>query len=953
MDHSENSVRTSLMSQAVPVYENETPQHTGSGSGRVEVRGGDTGSVGSIQSDALIGVSVGSPPYVTIRKSVQSENSSEASERSTPSSSGQTGEGYGSGQTSEGHGSGQTGELSRYGEEVIEFEDYEGDSQGRGGGTQESLQDSQESDVTSRHSLIEMGESVSEDVSEMNSGTRGSEDSEYSEGFFEDDEDKDNMPWWDKYFLVAQRGSTLATEIRAGLLLFGTMSYILAVNPAVLSAAGFKRLHTAASTAVCGTLATAAFSILVNVPFGAAPGMGLNTLFAYELIKQNSVTPGQALAVSFSSGLAFTVLAMLGWCGYLLNCIPLSLRKAMVVAIGLFQTIIGLYNMDIIVSGQFTVLELGKLSEPPQILSMVTLTMIALFILFDIPSSMLLGLILSVVISVLAGMTPLPTADLTPDVAAAVGQFLTPPTAVIEFPGMDFSIFRSSKGWVSLVFMFTVVFVDTGGVMVGIAAQGEELMDWRTGRVIGDRGCFMVLGIGVMVSAILGTSPMMIFLESAAAVNVGGRTGVTSLVCAICFALSSFFGPALMFVPDAATSAIMVLVGSFMTGAVIAIPWDHINHSLPAYLTIAVTSFTCSVSHGLSAGFAFYMVLNLPFLIAKITKWPFMLSRLAVADDSILRDTPLSRRVALEAKIETTRPSRIEITTSPPPDHDSHLLQGAEGRARAAMGLLLNLSGSTDRVRATAMAVKDGRIEELITDLSSTLNTEYVRLDGSVNSASQRSLLPPSTSAIAALSRPRSVSTSPATGPTLTSPTGTASAGTGTGSNLSSALSPGTLGERKVSSASEVVGVSSASEVMEVGIGQGRSAVRDVRATVGDPRYVRCIGREVMMGRPDMGPDPCDMRGGRGVSGNSANVTESASSTPLCDLMTGSFNDEASYTRSSEASPRERVRRGDGSSRRTTADGTGIGARGTGTDPTIHREPSRQGTSSGRAAGWM
>ncbi|XP_055388515.1 guanine/hypoxanthine permease PbuO-like [Condylostylus longicornis] len=408
----------------------------------------------------------------------------------------------------------------------------------------------------------------------------------------------------DRYFEITARGSTISTELRAGIILYASMCYIIVVNPDILSAAGLEKGHTATATTFSGMVCTLLFSLYANLPFGSAPGMGLNTLFAYELVRQNDLTPEQALGCSLAAGLVFLFLALTGLSSVIVNNIPLTMKKAVVVGIGFFQTIIGLYSMGIIAHGRFTILEMGDLSSASQWMAIFTLVMIALLLLLEVPGSILVGIIVSMALSLMLKLSPVPKEI-----------FSLPQFGSTRF---DFSILKTQTGALMTLFLFLVLFIDTGGVMIGLAAQGESLLD-RHGNVVNASKGYVSLGIGVLVSSYFGTSPMVIFLESAAAINQGGRTGLTSLVSAALLGLSAFFVPLIRYVPTSATSPILVLVGSFMMGAVMAIPWDKINHSLPAYITIAMITFTCSISHGLLAGLLFYFVLNVPFVIARVS----------------------------------------------------------------------------------------------------------------------------------------------------------------------------------------------------------------------------------------------------------------------------------------------------------------------------------------------
>lgn len=261
----------------------------------------------------------------------------------------------------------------------------------------------------------------------------------------------------DKYFEITARGSTISTELRAGLILYASMCYIIVVNPDILSAAGLDKGHTATATTFSGMICTLLFSLYANLPFGSAPGMGLNTLFAYELVKQNDLTPEQALGCSMAAGVVFLLLAVTGLSSVMVNNIPLTMKKAVVVGIGLFQTIIGLYSMGIIKNGEYTILEMGTLESSSQWMAIFTLILIALLLLLEVPGSILVGIVVSMGLSLAFGFSPAPKKI-----------FSLPEFGSTQF---DFSILTTQTGALMTLFLFLVLFIDSGGVMIGLAAQ--------------------------------------------------------------------------------------------------------------------------------------------------------------------------------------------------------------------------------------------------------------------------------------------------------------------------------------------------------------------------------------------------------------------------------------------------------------------------------------------------
>eukprot|EP00922_Rhytidocystis_sp_ex-Travisia-forbesii_P024313 GHVS01035695.1.p1 GENE.GHVS01035695.1~~GHVS01035695.1.p1 ORF type:complete len:761 (+),score=123.45 GHVS01035695.1:299-2581(+) len=390
----------------------------------------------------------------------------------------------------------------------------------------------------------------------------------------------------DAYFHIASRGSTIKTELRAGLILYTTMCYIIVVNPGILSAAGLPQSSVASATAIAAMVGTFITGLFANLPLGIGPGMGLNTYFAYELVQQQFMpSSSQAFACSCTAGVIFLSLAMCGVCNKLIGQIPLAMKKAVVVGIGLFQALVGLCRLGIIVhpaattSGLVTtasvagiaggttaggiggLLELGSLGGAEQVMGACTLAMLGLFMVLEIPAAILLGIVGSTAISVVTGLAPLPqhmwshSLPSSESTSSPASSFFS---SFLSLPSLDFAgAFSSSRGWICTCFILFVVFVDTGGVMLGMASQADELTDDNTGDIINSKRGYIAVGATNVVAALIGTSPVIIFLESAAAISQGGRTGLCALVASSLFGLSLFFVPLLAVIPASATSTHM------------------------------------------------------------------------------------------------------------------------------------------------------------------------------------------------------------------------------------------------------------------------------------------------------------------------------------------------------------------------------------------------------------
>ncbi|KAL1499284.1 hypothetical protein AB1Y20_011493 [Prymnesium parvum] len=404
----------------------------------------------------------------------------------------------------------------------------------------------------------------------------------------------------DRHFGVSARGSTLPTELRAGMTTFMTMAYILVVNPTVLSSAGLPFQPVALATALAAVLGSGFVGLAANLPFGLAPGMGLNAYFAYGVCVAKGIKYGAALAVVFLMGLAFSLLSALGACAYLQKVMPSNLKHATTVAIGIFQAFIGFRMINFVVADEHTLVTAGDITSAEVVLGMLTTLLIGALVAHRVQGAMLLGIGVSSCVSWTLG-------------------FARFPQKLVEMPTLH--VFWHEFEWgevvdqwrellpVLLALLFVCIF-DTAGVQFGAGMQAD-LLDKQTGTLPGSKPAFLAASLATTFGSLLGTSPTIIHNETCAGIAEGGRTGLTALVVAAMFSLSVFFVPVFAAVPTTATAPALIVVGAFMMGPAGAMDWDNFKESLPAFLTISVMPLTYSIANGVVAGLVTYTVLEL------------------------------------------------------------------------------------------------------------------------------------------------------------------------------------------------------------------------------------------------------------------------------------------------------------------------------------------------------
>lgn len=404
----------------------------------------------------------------------------------------------------------------------------------------------------------------------------------------------------DKYFKITENKSTLRTEIIAGITTFMTMAYILAVNPDILSATGMDKNAVFTATALSAVVATLVMALVAKLPFALAPGMGLNAFFAFTVVLGMGYSWEFALTAVFLEGIVFLILTAFNVRELIVNSIPLNLKHAVSVGIGLFIAFIGLKGTGLIVDNPATLVSLGDMKNPTVWVGLIGVIIIGVLLVKQIKGAILIGILVSTLIGLFVGVTVIPEGF----------TFVSlPPSIEPIFFKFDFSqVFTIDM----LIVLFTFLFVDmfdTVGTLVGVASKADMLDD--KGRVPRVKQALFADSIGTFIGAILGTSTVTTYVESAAGVAEGGKTGMTSLTVAGMFVLSLFFAPLFMIIPAAATAPALVIVGLFMITPIVKINLDDFTEAIPAFFTIIMMPLTYSIADGIVFGMLSYVFLKL------------------------------------------------------------------------------------------------------------------------------------------------------------------------------------------------------------------------------------------------------------------------------------------------------------------------------------------------------
>lgn len=402
----------------------------------------------------------------------------------------------------------------------------------------------------------------------------------------------------EKIFKLKQNKTTVRTELVAGVITFLTMSYILVVNPNILSAAGMDRSALFTATALASLLGTLFMAFIPNLPIAQAPGMGLNSFFAFSVVLGLGYSWQMALTAVFIQGIIFVLLTFFNIRELIVRSIPATIKNAIPVGIGLFITFIGLQNAGLIVRDENTMLALGSMANEHVWVALLGLIFTAVLYYKNVHGAFLIGIVVATLFALSLGLVEVPAGsliDLPPSIAPIFMQF--------EWA----NIFTLDMLIVVFTFLFVNLF-DTVGTLIGVASK-IGITD-EEGNFPQLKPALFADALGTMFGAIFGTSTVTSYVESASGVAAGGRTGLTALSTAIMFALALFFAPLFLMVPASATAPALILVGLFMITSVVQINFQDMTEALPAFLTIVMMPFAFSIAQGIVFGMLSFVLLK-------------------------------------------------------------------------------------------------------------------------------------------------------------------------------------------------------------------------------------------------------------------------------------------------------------------------------------------------------
>ena len=401
----------------------------------------------------------------------------------------------------------------------------------------------------------------------------------------------------EKLFGFDRNVTRVRTEVLAGITTFLTMAYILAVNPNILSATGMDKGALFTTTVVASAFATLLMAFYAKLPFGLAPGMGLNAFFAYTVCLTMGYSWQFALTAVLIEGLIFILLTVTNLREKIVDAIPVTLKNAIGAGIGLFISFIGLQNAGIIVNNDATLISMGNITSGPALLGMIGLVITSFLLIKGVRGALLFGIIITTLIGIPMGITNFG------------GIFSIPPSIEPIFWQFEWhNIFTKDM----VIVVFTLLFMDmfdTIGTIVGVATK-TGMID-KNGKIPRLKQAFMVDAIGTTVGSMLGTSTITTFVESASGVGEGGRSGLTSFVTAVCFLLSLFLAPFFLSVPGAATAPVLILVGLMMMTTVLKVDFTDYSEAIPAFMCIIIMPMAYSISEGIVFGVISYVLINL------------------------------------------------------------------------------------------------------------------------------------------------------------------------------------------------------------------------------------------------------------------------------------------------------------------------------------------------------
>ena len=409
----------------------------------------------------------------------------------------------------------------------------------------------------------------------------------------------------DKGFKLKQNNTDIRTEVVAGTTTFLTMAYIVVVNPAILSSVGIPFEQVFMATVIAAIVGTLIMGIFANYPIAIAPGMGLNAYFA-SIVATQGLSYQVVFGTVFLAGILFIILSLTKLRETLIGAIPPSLKYGITSGIGLFIAFVGLRNSGIVVANPETIVGLGDLHDPMIVLTLVGLLITLILFVMKIKGALFIGMLATAIIAYFTGQL------------TVTGVLSAPPAPV--FFDMDIGgVF--SNGLYTVVFAFLLVTLfDTTGTMIGVAEQAGFMKDGKMPRA---KQALLADATATTVGSMFGTSPSTAYIESTSGVAAGGRTGLTSIVVAILFALSIFFTPIISVIAGlpAITSPVLIIVGCFMMEGLAKVTWKAFDEAFPAFAVILTMPFTSSIATGIAIGFITYPILKLVSGKGKEVHW--------------------------------------------------------------------------------------------------------------------------------------------------------------------------------------------------------------------------------------------------------------------------------------------------------------------------------------------
>ena len=412
----------------------------------------------------------------------------------------------------------------------------------------------------------------------------------------------------EKLFRLQESGTTVKREIVAGCTTFMTLSYIIFVQPAVLSAAGMDPGAVMAATCITSAFAMVLMALLANYPIALAPGMGHNFYFTFTVCLTLGVSWQNALGAVFIAGVLFILLFFVGLREKVMTILPVSLRNAIPAGIGLLIALVGLEWSGLIVDHPATYVTLGDLKSPPALLSLFGIIVIAILFALKVRGAILIGILASTIVGLITGMVKFQ------------GFVSAPPSIAPTFLKLQIPNILVDPKMISVIFIFIFLdLFDTVGTLVGVGEQGGFMVDGKLPRA---RQALLSDAVATSAGALLGTSTVTSYIESASGISAGGRTGLTNIVTAILMLLALFFSPLIKMVgagyavsentflyPIVAPA--LIIIGSLMLKNVVSIDWDDVTESIPAFLTLLLMPLTISITEGIAFGFISYALLKL------------------------------------------------------------------------------------------------------------------------------------------------------------------------------------------------------------------------------------------------------------------------------------------------------------------------------------------------------